>query len=127
MFYQKGILKKIQKKTSLFFNKVAGPRPWRCFSLNFVKACNSIKKQTLAQLFSSEFCEFFKNTIFDITPLTVASQRSYVWSFTEKFVTDVFLNFFRNSYTTEHLCWKSDESNLKFWVKKNLIKIELLF
>ena len=127
MFYQKGILKKIQKKTSLFFNKVAGPRPRRCFSLNFVKACNSIKKQTLAQLFSSEFCEFFKNTIFDITPLTVASQRSYVWSFTEKFVTDVFLNFFRNSYTTEHLCWKSDESNLKFWVKKNLIKIELLF
>ena len=27
-------------------------------------ACNSIKKQTLAQVFSCEFCEIFKNTFF---------------------------------------------------------------
>ena len=35
---------------SLFFNKVAGD------------ACNFIKKETLAQVLSSEFCEFSKNT-----------------------------------------------------------------
>ena len=27
-------------------------------------ACNFIKKKTLAQLFSCEFCEMFKNTLF---------------------------------------------------------------
>ena len=35
-----------------FFNKVAGLRP-----CNFI-----IKKETLAQVFSSEFCEISKNT-----------------------------------------------------------------
>ena len=38
---------------SLFFNKVAGQRP---------EACNFIKKETLAQVFSCEFCEISKNT-----------------------------------------------------------------
>ena len=37
---------------SLFFNKIAG------------LTCNIIKKKTLAQVFSCEFCEFFKNTFF---------------------------------------------------------------
>ena len=36
---------------SLFFNKVA-------------LACNFIKKETPAQVFSSEFCEISKNTFF---------------------------------------------------------------
>ena len=40
---------------SLFFNKVTGLRP---------EVCNFIKKETLAQMFSSEFCEFSKNTSF---------------------------------------------------------------
>ena len=35
----------------LFFNKVAG-------------ACNFIKKEALAQVFSSEFCQISKNTFF---------------------------------------------------------------
>ena len=33
------------------------------------QACNFIKKDTLAQLFSSEFCEISKNTFFYRTPL----------------------------------------------------------
>ena len=45
---------------SLFFNKVAGA------------ACNFIKKETLAQMFSCEFCEIFKNTFFKRTPLVAA-------------------------------------------------------
>ena len=40
---------------SLFFNKVAGLRP---------EACNLIKKETLAQVFSFEFCEISKSTFF---------------------------------------------------------------
>ena len=37
---------------SLFFDKVAG------------QVCNFIKKETLALMFSCEFCEIFKNTFF---------------------------------------------------------------
>ena len=37
------------------------------------EACNFIKKETLAQVFSCEFCEIFKNTFFRRTPLVAAS------------------------------------------------------
>ena len=37
------------------------------------EACNFIKKENLAQVFSSEFCEVFKNTFFYRTPLVTAS------------------------------------------------------
>ena len=56
VFYKKGVLKNFAKFTgkhlyqSLFFNKVAGA------------TCNVIKKETLAQVFSCEFCEISKNT-----------------------------------------------------------------
>ena len=60
VFCKKGVLKNFTKFTgkhlcqSLFFNKVAGP-------------CNFIKKETLAQVFSCEFCEISKNTFLHIT------------------------------------------------------------
>ena len=37
------------------------------------QVCNFIKKETLAQVFSSEFYEIFKNTFFYRTPLMAAS------------------------------------------------------
>ena len=58
VFYKKGVLRNFAKFTgkhlcqSLFFNKVAGT------------ACNFIKKETLAQVFSCQFCEIFNNTFF---------------------------------------------------------------
>ena len=54
----KGLLKNLSKFTGqhlcqgLFFNQVAGLRP---------KTCNVIKKGTLVQVFSCEFCEISKN------------------------------------------------------------------
>ena len=39
--------------------------------LNFL--INFIKKETLAQVFSGEFCEIFKNTLFHRTPLVAAT------------------------------------------------------
>ena len=36
-------------------------------------ACNFIKKETLAQVFSCEFCEISKNTFFYRTPPVAAS------------------------------------------------------
>ena len=44
------------------FNKVAG-----------LQVCNFIKKETLAQVFSCEFCEIFKNTYFEEHLQTAAS------------------------------------------------------
>ena len=49
---------------SLLFNKFAGHRPATLF----------IKKETLAQAFSCEFCEMFKNTLFYRAPPVVASK-----------------------------------------------------
>ena len=40
---------------------------------NKPEACNFIKKDTLAQVFSCEFCEISKNTFFYRTPLVAAS------------------------------------------------------
>ena len=37
------------------------------------QVCNLIKKKTLAQVFSCEFCDFSKNTYFYRTPLVAAS------------------------------------------------------
>ena len=45
------------------FNKVVGLRP---------KACNFIKKESLAQVFSCEFCEISKSTCFYRTPTVAA-------------------------------------------------------
>ena len=59
MFYKKSVLRNFVKFTgkhmcqSLFFNKVAGLRP-----------ANLLKRGTLAQVFSYEFCEIFSNTFF---------------------------------------------------------------
>ena len=38
-------------------------------------ACNFIKKETLAQLFSCDFCEISKNTFPYRTPLVTASEK----------------------------------------------------
>ena len=62
-----GILKNFPKFTgehlrqSLFCNKIAGLRS------------ATLLKETLAQAFSYEFCEIFKNTFFHQTPLVAAS------------------------------------------------------
>ena len=37
------------------------------------EACNFIKKETLAQVFSCEFCEIYKNTLYYRIPLVAAS------------------------------------------------------
>ena len=43
-------------------------------------ACNFIKKETLAQVFSCEFCKISKNTFFYRTLLVAASDRSGIFS-----------------------------------------------
>ena len=59
------ILQNSQENTcgSLFFNKVA-------------EACYFVKKETLAQVFSCEFCEISKNTFSYRTSPVAASEMS---------------------------------------------------
>ena len=65
---RKGVLINFAKFTrkhlckSLFFNKVAGRRP-----------ATLLKKETLTQVFSCEFCEISKNIFSYKTPLVAAS------------------------------------------------------
>ena len=67
VFWKKGVLRYFAKFTgkhlyqSLFINKVAG------------LTCNFIKKESLAQVFSCEFCKISKNTFFYRTPQVAAS------------------------------------------------------
>ena len=78
VFYKKDVLRNFAKFTgkhlcqSLFFNKVAG------------QACNFIKKETLAQMFSCEFCEISQNTFFIEHLLTAASVSLKNMSITKK-------------------------------------------
>ena len=53
------------------FNKFAGLKA-------LPKACNFIKKETLAQVFSCEFCEISKNTFFYRTSPVAASVRTMI-------------------------------------------------
>ena len=67
MFCKKGVLKVSQNS-----------RENTCSRVSFImkllpEACNFVKKQTLAQVFSCEFCDIFKNTFFNGTPLVAAS------------------------------------------------------
>ena len=57
----------------LFFNKVVGLRP-----------ANFIKKETLAQLFSCDFCEIFKSTFLTVHIWTTASAFLKNWIREEK-------------------------------------------
>ena len=74
-FVKKGVLKNFTKLTgnslcqSLFFNKL-GPQ-----------ACNFIKKETLALVFSSEFYEISMNTFLYRTSLVAVSSTTRVLSF----------------------------------------------
>ena len=79
-FCEKGVLRNFAKFLrkhfcqSLFFNKVAGAS---LFNKVAGAACNFIEKETLAQVFSCEFCKISKNTFFYKTPLVTASVFCY--------------------------------------------------
>ena len=81
---QKGVLRNFIKLTrkrlcqGLFFNKVARPR-----------ACNFIKKEALAEVFSCEFYEISKNTFSYRTPAMAASEAWEMGS-SKKFLSNFF-------------------------------------
>ena len=66
---KKGVLRNFSKFTGKHL----------CQSLFFIKlACNFIKKETLAQVFSCEFCKISKNIFFHTTPPVAASDTEIV-------------------------------------------------
>ena len=54
-------------------NRSSRPEAFCKNSVLRFQACNFIKKEALAQVFSYEFCEIFKNTFFYRTPPVAAS------------------------------------------------------
>ena len=42
------------------------------------EACNFVKRETLAQVFSCEFCEIFENTVFTEHLRETASDKTFV-------------------------------------------------
>ena len=79
MFRKKVVFKNFTKFTvnhlswSLCFNKVAGLQP-----------ATLLKKETPTHVFSCEFCEIFKNTIFYRTPPAAASKTTQITEVTNK-------------------------------------------
>ena len=67
MFCKKGILRNFAKFTGKHLRQRLFLKSYR------PQACNFIKKVSLAQVFSCEFCEISKNTYFYRTPLVAAS------------------------------------------------------
>ena len=55
------------------FAKFTGKPLCQSLVLTKLQACNFIKKETLTQMFSREFCEIFKNTFVTEQPQTTAS------------------------------------------------------
>ena len=63
----------LQKKYSYKFAKFTGKHLCQSFSFNKVaglrpKTCNFIKKETLSQVFTCQFCEISKNAFFHRAP-----------------------------------------------------------
>ena len=73
IFCKKGVLRNFAKFTGKHLYQSLQP-----------KACNFIKKETLAQMFSCEFCEIFKNTFFAKYLRTSASIS--LWSIKKHFL-----------------------------------------
>ena len=66
------------------------------------KACNFIKKETLAQVFSCEFCESSKNTFSYRAPLTAAS--ILMGCKFKKKLTKLKYHFFQVTYDADGFC-----------------------
>ena len=58
------------------FAKFTGKHLCQSLYMSEPQACNFIKKENLAQVFSCEFCKISKNTFFHKTPLVAASARN---------------------------------------------------
>ena len=76
MFYKKGVYKTLLKFTGK--------------DLCRLEAWNFIKKETLAQVFSCDFCEIFKNAYFYRTSPVAASNVSNLSVRTSKFGNSLF-------------------------------------
>ena len=108
------------------------------------KACNFIKKETLAQVLSCEFCEISKNTFCYRTPLVAASEYkrfyrfydhslvllihlyfSFVSYYVFTYMNDATLEAkeLQNQQANKNILSKTPETNLKLQLKGTLMQI----
>ena len=98
VFCKVGVLRNFSKFTGkhlcqgFFFNKVAGLRP---------KACNFIKRETLAQVLFCELWEICKNIFFYRTPPVAVSVRTRYFNFTKQIKDFFFFCNVSSNYSNE--------------------------
>ena len=73
-FYSEAVIRRCSVK-DVFLEILQNPQENTCARDSFTEpqACNFIKKESLAQVFSFEFCEIVKNNFFHRTPPVAAS------------------------------------------------------
>ena len=72
--FKSSYLKVFYKTLEISQNSQENPCPRVSFLIKLqVPSCNFIKKEALAQVYSWEFCEIFKNTFFHRAPLVAGS------------------------------------------------------
>ena len=69
--YTSEAIVKMRSVKKMFLKTSRNPQEHNC--TNWSEACNFIKKETLAHVFSCKFCENFKNIFFYKIPLVAAS------------------------------------------------------
>ena len=93
----------------------------------FLSNCNFIKNETLAQVFSCEFCKISKNTFLHKTPLVAPSVLSYFMVFftCKSYFTDT-LKYFKQFFlqklafkALEHFCSLVTGEGIKYVFKNN--------
>ena len=82
--------------------------------LNVLFTFNFIKKETLAQLFSCEFCQIFKNTFFTEHPRTTASTWPQnvnwtIWNVQKTYAHSIYVMCSGGSSTKRHCSKQSDK------------------
>ena len=98
-----------------FFNKVAVLQVWRTFANDCICSCLFIKKETLTQVFSCEFCKIFKNTFFTELLRTTASADDEIikWNFIFKWKT------YKKKCCIESILFQKHKGFNKIYIFKN--------
>ena len=107
IFYRQPITNQVDKSNTMQINLKKFAVVQRCFVKKVFleispNACNFIKKETLAQVFSCEFCEISKNTFFRRTPLVAASVEK-VCSQSQSLGSHLFICFLQTSMLVKFL------------------------
>ena len=128
-FFWEAVIRRCSLKKVFLANFANFTEKRLCQSLFLVKlhfsACNFIKKETLAQVFSCKFCKICKNT-FSFRAPPVAPSPFLQNNFRRLFLKNTTDSYFH--FTVKKVTWSSFYSNcpLLIWFYENILQILIL-